>query len=284
MNLVFNELSFLEHKNSNELLNNFIAMGVLYDRAKEIYGFTHLLFPTNLSALQVTDNLNFGEWLGYLNTKERNKITAIAFRKPFLTDWLDNKKCEILKYYFVSTELNIVQEYCDGLATADIMDIPSISLTNHEIWKNKKIDIFKQTTENENNELVSVFNIATEEVLVCNEINNFCQSISTINLVPSNLSFSEKKQNIHFRDDHGIDVLQKFAEKIINNDYVEGVLNSLPFNGKTSRFIKQIFKNGLIEIVLHWEDAGYGMVLKTTGRNYKETEKIANILKEEFDK
>lgn len=282
MCLVFNELSFLEYKNSSELFSNFIVMGNIFNKAKDTYSFTHLLFPSNLSVLQVTQDQKFSEWLSGLNTREKNKIFAIANKRPFTEDYLGDKKDEMLKYYFVSANLNIEQEYCDGLATADIMDIPSISLAHHEIWKNKNLEIFKEIDENTTS--VSVSNVATEEVLLCDEFRTFCESISNIELVPTTLSYEERKRNIHFRDDHGTDVLQKFAEKIVKNDYVDAVINSLPFNNKTSRFVRRVYKNGLVEIVLHWEDAGYGMVIQTTGRNYRETEAIADILKKEFDK
>ena len=96
------------------------------------------------------------------------------------------------------------------------------------------------------------------------------------------MHFSEKK--IHFREDHGIDVLKRFADRIVHSDYVVEIVNSLPFNSHISRFIKNVYKNGQIEIVLYWEDAGYGMLLQTTGRNYRETEAIAEILKTEFDR
>jgi hypothetical protein len=283
MYLVFNELSFLEYKNRYELFNNFIAMGNLFNKAKDAYGFTHLLFPGRLSVLQVTQEQKFSEWLGNLNTGEKNKIFAIVNKRPFTEEYLGDKNDDTLKYYFVSSDLNMEQEYCEGLATADIMDIPSISLMHHEIWKNIKLEIFRETGQSENPpESVLVFNAATNEVLFRDDFKNFCESVSNAELVPCTLSFDEK--NICLRDDHGMDILRKFAERIIRNDYVEGVLNSLPFNGKTSRFIRRIKRNGLIEIVLHWEDGGYGMVLKTTGRNYRETEAIANILKTKFDK
>lgn len=286
MYLVFNELSFLEYKNSHELLSNFIAMGNLFNKAKELYGFTHLLFSENLSDLQVTQEQKFAEWLSNLNTKDKNKIFAITYRKPFLGDYLGDKKEETGKYFFTSSELNIEQVYCNGLATADMMEIPCVSLLHHKIWGNNKLEIFRETEESSNPESVFVYNVATNDGLLSDDFQQFCESISKVELLHSTLSYQEKKQKIHLRDDHGKDVLEKFAHRIINNQYVEGVINSLPFNSKTSLFIsdRDIHKDGRIEITLHWEDAGYGMVLKTTGRNHRETEAIANILRNEYDR
>ena len=46
---------------------------------------------------------------------------------------------------------------------------------------------------------------------------------------------------------------------------------------------KDVLKsNGINEIVLPWTDEGLGIAIKTTGRSYRETEKIASILEKEF--
>ena len=41
--------------------------------------------------------------------------------------------------------------------------------------------------------------------------------------------------------------------------------------------------NGLIEIVLPHTDKGLGLIVQTTGRNIRETEKIAEIIKNRFN-
>ncbi len=79
-----------------------------------------------------------------------------------------------------------------------------------------------------------------------------------------------------------MDVLQEFSKRLIHSPYLIGIINSLPYNPYERKFIKKIRENGLIEIVLPWTDQGYGIVVKTTGRTIKETEKIAEIIKEEF--
>lgn len=47
-------------------------------------------------------------------------------------------------------------------------------------------------------------------------------------------------------------------------------------------FIRKVKADGLVECVMCWTDKGYGLVIKTTGRNLRETEKIAEILKEQY--
>ncbi len=105
------------------------------------------------------------------------------------------------------------------------------------------------------------------------------QQINTV-LVPSVKQPSEK--SIQLRDDHGKKELNEHAKLLCQHQYVESILTSLPFNPKSRNYIDNITDNGLVDVVLWWEDAGYSMRVKTTGRNAAETIEIARLLREEF--
>ena len=75
-----------------------------------------------------------------------------------------------------------------------------------------------------------------------------------------------------------------FAKKLVVSKYIVSVINSLPFNPRAINLIKEIYPDGKIELVLYWEDKGIGLIVQTTGKNYRETEEIARILKDEFDR
>ena len=281
MYLAFNELSVLPLQvNDHILLKHFEDLSETFKQVSNLYGFKQVLYPSDLSGFQVTESKNMAQWVESLPTKERNKIFTVIYRKPFLNDILEEKETEIYSYFFENKNPDIEQQYCKGLATAYLLEIPSISLNNHIFWKKHKINFYKEeadaTTE------VEVNNISTIESIANKTTQEYLESFANLELHKSDLHFSEKK--IHFREDHGIDVLKRFANRIVNSDYVVEVVNSLPFNSHISRFIKNVYKNGQIEIVLYWEDAGYGMLVQTTGRNYRETEAIAEILKTEFDR
>lgn len=89
-------------------------------------------------------------------------------------------------------------------------------------------------------------------------------------------------KRIKLRDDHGKDILKAFSDRLVNSEYVIEIINSMPFNSKNRRFIHKIREDGIIEIVLPWTDEGHGIVVKTTGRNLRETERIAEILKDKY--
>jgi putative CRISPR-associated protein (TIGR02619 family) len=107
------------------------------------------------------------------------------------------------------------------------------------------------------------------------------QQTTILSLIPQDDTNPERKP-IHLRDDHGKDVLQAFAERIRRSPYVKKVINSLPFNPKSTSPIRRTTNDGIVEFVLTWTDKGLGLCIQTTGRNLAETNSIALYLKQEF--
>lgn len=87
---------------------------------------------------------------------------------------------------------------------------------------------------------------------------------------------------IKLRDDHGKDMLETLGKRLCKSPYVKAIINSLPFNPKEKNIIRKVSATGIIEVVLVNTDKGIGLVIETTGRNMKETQKIADILKEKY--
>ncbi len=82
--------------------------------------------------------------------------------------------------------------------------------------------------------------------------------------------------------DHGQCELKEHAKLLNRNPYVEGAMTSFPFKPHSREYVLKVYDDGFIDIVLCWEDAGYSMRVKTTGRNVAETKEIAKILREKF--
>lgn len=283
MNLSFNELSFLPLINDNQnLINQFDVLINTFKDVKENNGFSHIIFPSDLSILEATSTMSFSEWIYSLPIKEKTKILTFTSRKPFIDNILSEQIKELDSYYFENLELGIEQNYCNGLSTAHILEIPAISLANNIFWQNIKIDFFKENSSTNKTDTVDVFNISTSQSINDISFQNHLTSITQVILSKSVLEPHQKP--IHFRDDHGSDVLMKFAKSLVNSEYINGVINSIPFNPKSNRLIKKISSDGKIDLVLYWEDAGYGMVIQTTGRNFRETKAIAEIIKDNFDR
>lgn len=108
------------------------------------------------------------------------------------------------------------------------------------------------------------------------------QQLDPVVLVSSNQDVANKLINL--RDDHGKAELTAHAKLLCQHQYVEGILTSLAFKPHARNYIAKIYDDGTIDIVLHWEDEGYSMRVKTTGRNAIETREIAKILRAKFDR
>lgn len=283
MNLAFNEISFQPFTENEYILRDrFVLMIKTLKKVNEKYGVSHIIFPSTLAEIKVTSKKSFYEWVSSMPPKDKIIILTFSERKPFTIDLLQEQTEELDNYYFENADLNIEQTYCIGLSTAHILDIPSISLSGIKLWEQEKIIFYKENMVTKTQDEISVYNLSTEISVDNQSFYEFAERISAVELVETQLLPIQK--SIHFRDDHGTDVLQAFANKIKNSPYVSAVINSLPFNPNTVRFIRKIYADGKIEIILHWKDEGYGMVLQTTGRNYRETNAIAEILKNEYDK
>lgn len=110
----------------------------------------------------------------------------------------------------------------------------------------------------------------------------FEQWLQQINPVLVSSVRQPHEKSIELRDDHGKKELKEHAELLRQHENVEAILTSLPFKPRSRNYIDNITDDGLVDVVLWWEDAGYSMRVKTTGRNASETREIARLLKEKF--
>lgn len=177
MDLVFNELSFIEHcSNSEEAKNKFIYMLETYRTAKEKYNFSHIRFPSDLSKFKVTSEFTFYEWVQSISHQGDKNIILSQIRRPF-SDSLEEK--EIKEY--CESDFSLVSEDSptstkpEGLAIAYILNVPSISLSNHDFWLNRKIQILKSSSAVDVGACIDVYNICLHEDIESEEIKKWAE-------------------------------------------------------------------------------------------------------------
>jgi len=281
MNLAFNEISFRPYfKHHRQLEIAFIEMLNKFKQLKTEYGVQHLIFPTDQSGINVLADQNLPEWINGLKGINKALIFSII-KRPFSSDILEDHVDRLAEFYFVNSELGIEETYCTGLGLAKMQEIASISLNTDEFWCSESLRFMQIDPNTLEEQTVSVVNVASCDI-VSELFKQLAENNSIIELIETEIEPDAKP--IHFRDDHGTDILTKFAKRLVKSEYVISVINSLHFNSSTVKFIRRVLADGKIEIVLFWEDKGYGMVIQTTGRNYRETKKIAEILEEKYSK
>ena len=283
MQLIFNEISFLPlAENEHIFFDQFLVLLKVFDNAKKLYGFKDFVFPENISTLKVLSNKSFYEWVNNISHQgAKNKILSVV-RKPFISDVIGEQAIELPRFYYVNLPAGILETYCTGLATAYINGCLCASISSTAFWDLNTIEFQKIINDNLETEQVSVFNISNANHFELSEIKRLVQYSGNVQLIETDINPVNK--SIALRDDHGKDKLLAFSKKIILSNFIISVINSLPFNSKAVNFIHKIYTDGKIELVLYWEDKGIGIIIQTTGRNFRETEAIAKILKNEFDK
>ncbi|SFS97810.1 hypothetical protein SAMN05216365_13742 [Porphyromonadaceae bacterium NLAE-zl-C104] len=285
MELIFNELSFRPHLRNGILLKDkFLEMLHIFGELKDKFGLERLLIPKETFTYKVSAETTFIQWVSSLtNTSDKNKILSFI-RTPFSEDILENdEQAETGKYYYENPEVDINQEYCVGLSICHAKDRVAISLHSHRCWEPYLVPLKKILDENFNTRNVEVFNVCNSGTRLAEDLSQKLQYYGKLELIETDIPPENKKVKLS-GDHHGNDKLKVFARKLLRSKYVKEIINNIDFSPTTVNLIKEKYADGTIDIVLYWEDAGYGMKIQTTGRNYRETEAIAEIIRKEFDK
>lgn len=257
MDLFFNEFSI---KDIEDIGNDSIAVLVKVYKALVKYGVTtcRIASEDNARLFQIISNVPDS-----VNVKN---FYFSFFRSPYESKQVEQKQEDYYRHSWFYDE-----EECLGFALAFLLDSASFSIYSPD-WNIPFVEILKDK------DLICVRNICVDKHADMHIPQ--LQNKTEIKLLKCELQISDKK--IVLRNDHGMDVLEDFSKRLVRYPYLIGVVNSLPYNPYERKFIKRVRENGLIEIVLPWTDKGYGVVVKTTGRTIRETEKIAEIIEEEF--
>ena len=88
------------------------------------------------------------------------------------------------------------------------------------------------------------------------------------------------RKGVSFAGIYSQQELNALWNKLKKSPYVTDAL-SIEWGGK--RFIRKTYSSGAIEIVDNSTDEGYALLVQTTGRNMRETDAIAEILKERYE-
>jgi len=270
MELIFNEIS-LHNKPENEyqaksILENFAKTCSSFKKE----GFNKLRVESAFWTNIYFSTINLNDFLQQIPSQTQKSFLRSFIRKPFIADDFISEADE----RYVENEYFYENQKVTGLAYAYLLDTIAVSLLTNSIWESTEILIIEKNNESDNR--VCVKN-ASKPVHKASH-KDWIDNQKPIVLIKTNKKPKDKAINL--RDDHGRDTLQTFSESLRNSEYVDSIINSLPFNPNEKNFIRKIYPNGQIEIVLTKTDKGLGLVIQTTGRDLRETTEIGKLLEE----
>lgn len=282
----FNELSMLplctSETSADQRVRNFLRM------LREVRKHTHITkvrHEGDMTTIMLTDSLTLQDYLNAHTTDPAVRALLGIFTHPQIDmddeissqSYFDTATC-------VKTDAdNFVP--ADGFNAAYCQNTFCVGFESCLIWQNDFFDLIVTSNEKSKNVnwvcISSPLTYSNKEEYAHRKLafDEWLQE-RNVKLVETKLLPEQKQKNVG--GDHGQHELKEHAKILNNNPYVEGALTSLPFHPKSRDYILSISDDGIVDIVLWWEDAGYSMRVKTTGRNAAETREIARILKENY--
>ncbi len=164
-----------------------------------------------------------------------------------------------------------------GLALSCLMDSLCVGLASGRIWEKAFINLIRR----ENDSCIHTTARYLSKTENLSSHGEWIGSLEKIELDKCDLSPEDKLINLS--DDHGKDKLMFLARKLTRSPYVKSVPKSLPYDQSGRKFIRKVYPDGHIALTLLRYDAGYSLMVETTGKNLRETKNIADILKEKFE-
>ncbi len=275
MELLFNELSINLLSSDKYSANSKMVLFAKTVSIARQKGFANIRSHHATSQIALAQDYSLHDWLNNKDVPEeyRNFLYGMI-TLPFIKDDDEDveEKYVNANYFFEDLESGIPKTECIGLASAFLYETLSISLTSLPVWERTKLPILIEEEERKVTE--SVFNLSTKESFNDFSLAAFVESLEEINLVETTINPDEK--NIHLTDHHGKKELKALWAKLKKCPYV---VEAMSTNWGGKKFIRKAFANGEIEIVDINSDEGYALWVKTTGRNLRETNAIAEIIK-----
>ena len=277
MELMLNELSVKPYSLGKcEANTKMKAFALTMKKARE-NGFKRIRSDHDVSEVILANGYSLHNWLTDKDSpKDYKDFLFGIIVKPFIKE--EDEKIEDA---YISSDFYYLQDKdtklkCLGLAAAYLYERPSISFNSSIEWQKNQLNIYIENGDNITE--TKVLNVFSENCFLVPEISQHIEGLGDVVLPESELTPDEKK--IHLADHHGKKYLQPLADKLIKSPYVIEI-KSTCFGGKKS-FIRKVHSNGVIEIVEMKRDEQFALRVRTTGRNYRETEAIANDLKERY--
>lgn len=277
--ICFNNLSALPLCTNDAEIEDRMEKYILTLKSAGLHGIKKVRYAGDLTSVRLSNGYSVQD---YCNTrmKENGAILILSMAtKPQVPEEDD----KVLQNY-LEIQTNVIREdnpvEADGFNAAFCMGTYCIGFASDAFWTRLQYQI--NVSSNGETEQHVWCCVSLPEHYDNEDFQEWIELRLPLDLQTSVLS--PDKKPISLRDDHGKDKLMKHARILMNSPYVEGVLTSLPFNSFTKNYLdkQSDFAHGLIDVVLFWEDKGYCMRVKTTGRNIRETIAIAEILSKRY--
>lgn len=182
---------------------------------------------------------------------------------------------------------------CQMLGWSSLNRSLTLGLRSSRFWEQLEYDIEEVSLE-DGESIVRAICITKECQVSLPRVKGWIVANREFEDVPEPVpcSVPSEQKPIKFCDDHGREKLSAFCKSIVRHAYVCGVVNSLPYKDHENRFVVDCYDNGMVDLCLHWVTFSYGsgqrkgpsLRVQTTGKGKRQTELIARLLEDKYDR
>lgn len=271
--ICFNELSTLDKAENEDMLLLFSNFAKAIKSLKQ-QGFSGVRYEQGITSLS-NEHRNIFELQRHPMGNTWFKFILSTARNPYIDP--DTPAEE--RYVNEDFEVNINEEWAvgQGFTAAYLLDTIVISLATHPKWETSSFTIRNIKEKSIQGDVINTTSPQSSET---DTIKFFVEQRTPLSL--DKCETPPTKKSSKFRHDHGKDELMAVWKRLRNCEYIVSAINSLEFNPTGRNFVEQCFDNGTMHLRLVNSDAGYGMVIQTTGKSMRETIAIGEIITNKY--
>ena len=177
------------------------------------------------------------------------------------------------------------EKECQTMGWACLNRSLTLGLRSSPFWEKLTYEIEEESLDDGNSAHEAI--CVTKECQINNpKVQSRIASMRKFEDIPEPIpcTIPPEKKHIKFQEHHGKEILRDFCKQIVRHQYVQGVIDSIAFDGTTNRFVLKCYDDGSVDLRLHWTDMGLGIKVQTVGVNKRQTEMIAGFLKDKYDR
>lgn len=278
--LFFNELSLNPHCGVDELHRRVLLYARVLNRCGEL-GHKRIRYENDFAAIMVSSEKSLASYC-YENIRNRELNTSISLilstqYQPYIDPDTKQEAMYVENDYKVTVDDSSVLAY--GLISAFLSNSFSVGFQSSDEWNSCCFPV-SVVSDGSLNNVGKVFCVSDLTHFDNNAFMNWyvgCHDVAYV-----------KRKNKPYRhlssDHHGKDLLVRFTDKIMKEDFVVGIVNSLPFESRATKFVETICDDGIINLRLTGTDKGLGIAVQTTGKCKLQTTYFAKILEEKYSR
>lgn len=178
------------------------------------------------------------------------------------------------------------RDQCDMLGWAYHERAITLGLASSAYWGRLAYPVERVTLEDEEPVLVEALCVTAEKQIETSRVLGWIAAQRDFENVglPEKCTLKPEEKHIKVQMHHGRDEMMAFAEKLCRHPLIQGVIDNIAFDSTTNRFVLNCYDDGVVDLRMHWTERGYGLKVQTTARGLPQTQLVADVLREKFDR